>query len=279
MGGPLQNAAGEKAAAHRGEHTARRARRATERGLQPGAVPPRGFTSSALIRPSPWNRIASVNCLRAYADASRAPGSRTSRRRAAVPCPCAPYRRVYGCVPVPRTAVSPCPVRLCPRARTAAHPHCAASPRDRLSSTTGTRTRSAPLPHPPRRRQPPCDTRAQLPAPGRAAPHAAPHTASSHGPPGPPPPAHLQPLEVGGRRVARLPGAGPRDEPPVLVAALQQEERLPGGERQRVGLGRTEAVQGPVHGCGTAPRRRPAPSRRGTPRCVTAPTRPPHAPR
>lgn len=177
MGGPLQNAAGEKAAAHRGEHTARRARRATERGLQPGAVPPRGFTSSALIRPSPWNRIAAVNCLRAYADASRAPGSRTSRRRAAVPCPCAPYRRVYGCVPVPRTAVSPCPVRLCPRARTAAHPHCAASPRDRLSSTTGTRTRSAPLPHPPRRRQPPCDTRAQLPAPGRAAPHTAPHTA------------------------------------------------------------------------------------------------------
>lgn len=177
MGGPLQNAAGEKAAAHRGEHTARRARRATERGLQPGAVPPRGFTSSALIRPSPWNRIAAVNCLRAYADASRAPGSRTSRRRAAVPRPCAPYRRVYGCVPVPRTAVSPCPVRLCPRARTAAHPHCAASPRDRLSSTTGTRTRSAPLPHPPRRRQPPCDTRAQLPAPGRAAPHTAPHTA------------------------------------------------------------------------------------------------------
>lgn len=181
-------------------------------------------------------------------------------------------------VRVPRTAVStavsPCPVRLCPRARTAAHPHCAASPRDRLSSTTGTRTRSAPLPHPPRRRQPRVrHSRAAPRARTRGPPHG-----PSHGPPGPPPPAHLQPLEVGGRRVARLPGAGPRDEPPVLVAALQQEERLPGGERQRVGLGRTEAVQGPVHGCGTAPRRRPAPSRRGTPRCVTAPTRPPPRP-
>lgn len=64
----------------------------------------------------------------------------------------------------------------------------------------------------------------------------------------PSPSAHLQPLEVGGRRVARLPGARPGDEPPVLVAALQQQEGLPGGEGQRVGLGGAEAVQGPVHG-------------------------------
>lgn len=166
MGGPLQNAAGEKAAAHRGEHTARRARRATERGLQPGAVPPRGFTSSALIRPSPWNRIAAVNCLRAYADASRAPGSRTSRRRAAVPCPCAPYRRV----PVPRTAVSPCPVP--PHTHSARHHRVTASaaPRARGPGALRYRTLRGADSHA-------CDTRAQLPAPGRAAPHTAPHTA------------------------------------------------------------------------------------------------------
>lgn len=193
MGGPLQNAAGEKAAAHRGEHTARRARRATERGLQPGAVPPRGFTSSALIRPSPWNRIAAVNCLRAYADASRAPGSRTSRRRAAVPCPCAPYRRV----PVPRTAVSPCPVP--PHTHSARHHRVTASaaPRARGPGALRYRTLRGADSH-----------RATL-ARSSPRPDARPPTRPLTRPPGPAAPG--PPAAAGGRRPARSPS--PRSRP------------------------------------------------------------------